>query len=154
MAMFEGGCEFQNVDWELEYSLEKDASNRKSFEGLKKNVGILNQHLFDNFQNKILEWRVIPFLIKSSGSRSRQSCLCSPSSWHFLRQVFLPLEASVVSSVKWKYFSNLPVRIVIVLNYTIHTDFLVHNLYHNKHSINDSYCELIGSYCWLMYSPR
>ena len=34
MAMFEGGCDFQNVDLELEYYLVKDVSNCESFERL------------------------------------------------------------------------------------------------------------------------
>lgn len=35
MAMFEGGCDFQNLDVELECNLEKDAWNCKS-EQLKR----------------------------------------------------------------------------------------------------------------------
>lgn len=46
MATSVGGCDFQNVDPEPENNLEKDESNCKSSEGLKRKMGIMNRHLF------------------------------------------------------------------------------------------------------------
>lgn len=94
MAMFEGGCNFQNVDLELERSLVKDLSNCESFEGLHRSMGKMNQNLFGNFQNKKPKWGVISFLIKSSGSSVRQDCLCPTYRLHFLRRYFTSLSLS------------------------------------------------------------